>query len=764
MASEENGSKPEVLDELGSSFLDAPEGGNGTLDITNETNPSQTVSKTDINETAEEGGEETSLALEEVEHEEQEEEEGAEGEEEAEAEVVDADVSNEEEKGAQSVEKVEPSADSLKTDAKIKEQQEEEEEAKENEEVEKKMAEKFDPNQMPQVNVSILATRRWQIKVYPLRPSDFMSGHISKVFKQAKESLLYLYTAGNNGKFSNGKAELYVSTISQAAKVMHNLIKMEFFHPETNIKIIRKNDDGTVVEKAYMRFDTKMTSLLCQPTGPQRRVGTKRERIIGSVFLKNLPDGATKDMLRVMFPFAAEINFNPEKFKDSTARLVLSNRNGVIPCLKAFSKVELGGNILELRPLEKRDRSEDGPKKSSDTEKSDKPKTDEKAATPSKDATKETVKKDDTKETAEKDTAKKGDASEPATSANQKDDRKPQGSTPKKNDPKQGRGGLSKAGQNNSRFGGLNKKYPQNKYNQQQRWQDKQGGLGGARNRGALRATGRGSGFANNRSRFNNTSVGGGGFRTAASSARMQMGGGMGGRSDLVNAEMTKEMMQLQAQLNNAIKNQMNMLSQTQMALEQAKRGAAVSTAAAAAAMGASGGGGGGSGGFGFSRSTNVNQGQYNRGSAEQNRRNQLETGGRQKADNRNRARDRRESFGNRGARDTRASNFGGKRNTARAGLDSYGDASYPKRSNMGSMGRSWAEETEDLDVYRDSSSLGYGSRGGYADEGGDYTDDVAYDNLYSARSGTSRLYGGSSFGASARNLDYGGSAYDYGY
>ena len=32
--------------------------------------------------------------------------------------------------------------------------------------------------------------------------------------------------------------------------------------------------------------------------------------------------------------------------------------------------------------------------------------------------------------------------------------------------------------------------------------------------------------------------------------------------------EMTKEMMQLQAQLNTAIKNQMSMLSQTQMALE----------------------------------------------------------------------------------------------------------------------------------------------------------------------------------------------------
>ena len=36
----------------------------------------------------------------------------------------------------------------------------------------------------------------------------------------------------------------------------------------------------------------------------------------------------------------------------STARLVLRARTTVIPCLKAFAKVELGGNILELHPLE----------------------------------------------------------------------------------------------------------------------------------------------------------------------------------------------------------------------------------------------------------------------------------------------------------------------------------------------------------------------------------------------------------------------------
>uniref|UniRef100_A0A0B6Z4Z8 Uncharacterized protein n=1 Tax=Arion vulgaris TaxID=1028688 RepID=A0A0B6Z4Z8_9EUPU len=45
-------------------------------------------------------------------------------------------------------------------------------------------------------------------------------------------------------------------------------------------------------------------------------LGSKRERIIGSVFVKNLPKGTSKDMLRVMFPFAPEINYNPEKFQD----------------------------------------------------------------------------------------------------------------------------------------------------------------------------------------------------------------------------------------------------------------------------------------------------------------------------------------------------------------------------------------------------------------------------------------------------------------
>ncbi|KAK3745559.1 hypothetical protein RRG08_040234 [Elysia crispata] len=308
--------------------------------------------------------------------------------------------------------------------------------------------------------------------------------------------------------------------------------------------------------KTYMRFDTKMTSLLCQPTGPQRRV--------------------------------------------------------------------------------ERSRPDDVPKKALDTEKSEKPKEDDKASSPTKEAGKVPAKKEDSKPQTENESGKKGTTSDPVD-ANQKDNRKA-GLPPKKVDPKRGRGGASKTLQNNSRFGTVAKKFPQNRFGQQ-RWQDRQGGLNQAR-RGGVRNTGRGSGFVSGRSRFDSS---GSGFRSGTSPGRMQMGG-MGGRSD------------------------------------------------------------------------------------------------------------------------TRAANFGGKRNSARAGFssESYEDVSYPKRSNLG-VGRSWADETEDLGVYRNNSSLGYGT-GGYGDEVGDYADDSGYDNLYSARSGSGRLYGGTSFGTSARNLDYSGSAYDYGY
>uniref|UniRef100_A0A0B6Z5G1 Uncharacterized protein n=1 Tax=Arion vulgaris TaxID=1028688 RepID=A0A0B6Z5G1_9EUPU len=170
-----------------------------------------------------------------------------------------------------------------------------------------------DINEMPQVNVATLAKRKWQVKVYPLTPEDFVSGQISRVFSNARESLLYILSSG---KYSGGKGEMYVSSGIQASRVVQNLMKLDFKSPTINIEIIKKNDEGVVEEKAFMRFDAKLVRILCVPLLPSRRMGSKRERIIGSVFVKNLPKGTSKDMLRVMFPFAPEINYNPEKFQD----------------------------------------------------------------------------------------------------------------------------------------------------------------------------------------------------------------------------------------------------------------------------------------------------------------------------------------------------------------------------------------------------------------------------------------------------------------
>jgi len=229
-------------------------------------------------------------------------------------------------------------------------------------EEDKKNEEKQDPNVMPQVNVAVLAKRKWQVKVYPLKPADFASGLISKVFKSARESLLYLMT----GQYSRGKGEMYIQSVQESVKVVQNLMMLDSHFQEINIEVVRKNSEGAIQEKAAMRFDTKMVRMLF--VGPTNNTfnnrnqgrglygkmnGRKRERLIGSVFVKNLPPGTTKNMLRVMFPFAQEINYNPEKYTEGTARLVLKTRSTVIPCLKAFAKVELGGNILELHPLEK---------------------------------------------------------------------------------------------------------------------------------------------------------------------------------------------------------------------------------------------------------------------------------------------------------------------------------------------------------------------------------------------------------------------------
>ena len=156
MATEEN--KTEIVDELGSSFLETQEGGNGTLDITAETDPSRTGSQTDNNENSETVEGEENLLQGNAEGHDEEDEEGDEALLlDADGEGPDADGNLDEEKETTSSEK-EATDDSQKTATEKKEEQEEEEDAEESEEADKKMAQKFDPNQMPQVNVATLAS------------------------------------------------------------------------------------------------------------------------------------------------------------------------------------------------------------------------------------------------------------------------------------------------------------------------------------------------------------------------------------------------------------------------------------------------------------------------------------------------------------------------------------------------------------------------------------------------------------------------------
>ncbi|XP_059155535.1 uncharacterized protein LOC131940759 [Physella acuta] len=466
-----------------------------------------------------------------------------------------------------------------------------------------------DPNVMPQVNVALLGTRNWQIKVYPLKAGDFVSGQISKVFKNARESLLYIVCQGKNAR---GKGEMYVSTARQAIKVVHNLMKLDFLFPEVNIEIIKKNNDGTTEQKAFLRFDTKLVRMLCTPSLPRRSSKKLRSRVIGSVFVKNLPTNTTKDMLRVLFPFAAEVNFNPDKFKDGTARLVLENRSYVFPCLKAFAKVELGGNVLELHPLEKkREHSESDKISYSDDEKKPTITTEPEAQTKPADETSAgsennagqevnntTGNEEENVSTGNQETkpsitpTKPGENKKPFVprdgqrgrgrgNFNPRRRTRPPGDSgpkmpfykpdirrpgppnrgrPNRNDNR--RGGFVRDGpvrsprrpnQNRGNFAGGN--YNRNAGNFNSRNNNSGGRFGGGVSGGNFGRNNRPNRRYNDRS-FGNTGAAG-------------PSGDMG-----VNVEATKEMMLLQNQLSMAIKNQIAMLNQTQLAVEQAKRGA----------------------------------------------------------------------------------------------------------------------------------------------------------------------------------------------
>ncbi|CAL1527484.1 unnamed protein product [Lymnaea stagnalis] len=472
-----------------------------------------------------------------------------------------------------------------------------------------------DPNVMPQVNISLLAKRRWQVKFYPLKPEDFMSGQITRVFKCARESLLYILA---QNKYSRGKGEMFASSPKMAIRIVHNLMKLDFQYPEINIEIIKKNDEGAVEQKALLRYDPKLVRMLCIPPLPPRHGKKLRSRIIGSVFVKNLPNDTSKEMLRVLFPFAAEINYTPDKFKDCTARLVLENRISVLPCLKAFAKVELGGNILEFHPLEKR-REQLSESKTTNIPKEQvvgvkvENEGDKSKEADSKDSSEPntTVESKETK-AAESKSPQKGPLSQkeipkktPTTSKNAGPPREY-----RREFRSRGRGTWISRGrdqgpinsyQEKKKVGGPPGKPVLRKPEVASRARAnrpdiRKGPLGwdSAGNRSPIRQNQNrgnrgGSGNRNNRNNsvWNSRASGGrnrfssgGGYATGGRADRrfeqQSFGGGMAGASgDMgINVEATKEMMLLQSQLSMAIKNQIAMLNQTQIAVEQAKRGA----------------------------------------------------------------------------------------------------------------------------------------------------------------------------------------------
>ncbi|KAK7005032.1 hypothetical protein BgiMline_006585 [Biomphalaria glabrata] len=479
-----------------------------------------------------------------------------------------------------------------------------------------------DPNVMPQVNVSLLSKRKWQVKIFPLKCGDFMNGQIGRVFKYAKESLMYILSPG---RYARGKGELYISSAKNAAQVVHNLMKLDFHSSEVNIEIIKKNDQNEVELKGFLRFDTKLVRMLCIPNVPLRRLGINRRirhRGIGSVFVKNLPEGTTKEMLKVLFPFASEVNYNPEKFKDGTARLVLDNRNNVFNCLKAFAKVELGGNVLELHPLEKRKESNKTTEKKTENKKEaaaaaqpkvvqeEKKEAEKKEVEETKEQKTQSPEKKETKPEPKPETPKTDIKKDVVRNRRRnywfnrrrgfyREEKKAEGPAAKPVYPKPETTPRGQRPETSSR-GQQSRTDPSPRGQISRPEASPRGQLNRSVRRGPLgrdtavnrRQNPGGSGnrsFGRNNSNWNSRSAGsrqrfgsGGSFARSGRADRFDepgFGGGMaGGSGDMgVNAETTKEMMMLQSQLSLAIKNQIAMLNQTQFAVEQAKRSALTS-------------------------------------------------------------------------------------------------------------------------------------------------------------------------------------------
>ncbi|CAG5127467.1 unnamed protein product [Candidula unifasciata] len=167
----------------------------------------------------------------------------------------------------------------------------------------------------PVVDVNSLRKRKWQLKVYPLHAEDLQLNYMSILCKLASESLLYIPSEGRHGK-----AELYVATQKETATIIGKLLRMDFHHNMLSIEVVRKDtggkEDGTESKKeckAFLMFDKFLSKKIFDAKGEK---GTLVEK---TVTLTKLPKAATKDFIGALFPFSTEIEIiesdNPDERK-----------------------------------------------------------------------------------------------------------------------------------------------------------------------------------------------------------------------------------------------------------------------------------------------------------------------------------------------------------------------------------------------------------------------------------------------------------------
>ncbi|GFS01008.1 hypothetical protein ElyMa_001085300 [Elysia marginata] len=167
----------------------------------------------------------------------------------------------------------------------------------------------------PVVDVNSLRKRKWQLKVYPLHAEDLQLSYMSILCKLASESLLYIPSEGRHGK-----AELYVATQKETAAIIGKLLRMGFHHKLLSIEVVRKDtggkEDGDESKKeckAFLMFDKFLSKKIFDAKGEK---GMLVEKI---VTLNKLPKAATKDFIGALFPFATDIEIidseNPDERK-----------------------------------------------------------------------------------------------------------------------------------------------------------------------------------------------------------------------------------------------------------------------------------------------------------------------------------------------------------------------------------------------------------------------------------------------------------------